>query len=301
MQYEAYIARKAVLLLDFLMYNFMKKFVWLLFGVTLLLACTGKKVETPVVSAVDSLENDTIEVPNDSIEKDTIEINPPRSADELFDDFIYSFSNNRRFQMRRISFPLPVLRDGVEESVIKAKEWEFTPMHLSEECYTTLLNSEQQLELGKDTTVSHVNLEWLDLANEQVRRYVFNKQRGEWRLNALQYLPLNHYPEAKFFHFYQHFASDSVFQRERVMDPVRFVTFDEDDAYQEVDGVIDVDQWFVFRPQLPVDEFVHINYGQVLQERNKRVFVVRGISNSMITIFTFERKEGHWMLTKFEN
>ena len=120
-------------------------------------------------------------------------------------------------------------------------------------------------------------------------------------LYALQYLPLNHYREAKVFRFYQHFASDSVFQRERVMDPVRFVTFDEDDAYQEVDGVIDVDQWFVFRPQLPVDEFVHINYGQVLQERNKRVFVVRGISNSMITIFTFERKEGHWMLTKFEN
>lgn len=37
---------------------------------------------------------------------------PPVAADGLFDDFVYSFMRNQRFQLERIDFPLPNFVDG---------------------------------------------------------------------------------------------------------------------------------------------------------------------------------------------
>ena len=36
----------------------------------------------------------------------------PKAADELFDDFFFNFSANKKLQRKRISFPLPVMKMG---------------------------------------------------------------------------------------------------------------------------------------------------------------------------------------------
>ena len=215
---------------------------FLLFCAVFLWACNNKKKEVLIPPEVSPVENDLLVTEKDTIVKDSIEVLPPRSADELFNDFIFSFSNNPRFQLSRINFPLPVYENDRLVSDLVYKDWEYTHLHLDEEFYATLLDNEQQLSLEKDTTINHVSLEWLDLVSEKVRRYMFDRINGQWKMTALENMSLSHYPEAGFFRFYQHFVTDSLFQRNHVSDLIRFITYDEDEAYQKVDGVID-ERW----------------------------------------------------------
>ena len=71
--------------------------------------CSDKK---PVVA--DSVLADSVA---DSIVADTLEAileeQPmPKAADELFDDFFFNFAGNRKLQVKRILFPLAVVRNG---------------------------------------------------------------------------------------------------------------------------------------------------------------------------------------------
>ena len=59
------------------------------------------KAEPEVASA------DTVEVV-EPVDTDSVVVpEPPKTADENFDDFLYSFMKSRRRQLARISFPLP--------------------------------------------------------------------------------------------------------------------------------------------------------------------------------------------------
>ncbi|MCS2525722.1 DUF4348 domain-containing protein [Bacteroides ovatus] len=65
-----------------------------------------------------------------------------------------------------------------------------------------------------------------------------------------------------FVEFFGHFATDSLFQSQRVREPLAFVTSDPDDDFSILETTLDLNQWFAFKPVLPVDRLSNINYGQ---------------------------------------
>ena len=68
--------------------------------------CTNKKPEQ-----TDSIQSDSVVTATageDSTENLISQAPMPTTADELFDDFVFNFAANRRLQLKRIVFPLPV-------------------------------------------------------------------------------------------------------------------------------------------------------------------------------------------------
>ena len=130
---------------------------------------------------------------------------------------------------------------------------------------------------------------------------MFARENGSWRMNRINYFPISRHKDAGFLNFYEKFATDSVFQSEHLNETIDFITFDEDNHYQKIEGLIESDQWPVFHPELPANDIFNIDYGLGLHNKNVRVVSVRGNSNGMSSMFKFVRHKGVWKLVKFEN
>ena len=110
----------------------MKKWLAALFLVALFVTgCTDRKTGkiTEVLSNDSTEMVDTIAAESD--DPDELIAEEPMSAavDELFDDFIFNFIANRRLQLERIVFPLPVVSDDKEEHIEKSK-WKMEHIRL---------------------------------------------------------------------------------------------------------------------------------------------------------------------------
>lgn len=277
----------------------MKNWVWALGALMILAACSGKKTEVAVqdsVAAIDTLVADTLNI------KEAEEVLPV-NADELFDDFIFDFSQNEKVQLARISFPLSVVNNG-ETTKIRRKEWTYDPLFANRDYYTILYNQEKEQQLEKDTALVNVRVEYLNLDNRLAKRYDFQRYQGHgmWLLcNIVNEQFTQEKDPVDFLDFYQKFANDSIFQREHVTDPLKFITFDPDDDFQVIETTLELDQWFAFRPELPQHELTNVVYGQNYEGANQKLICFRGCGNGLNTILTFQRQEKGWMLTGFED
>lgn len=262
--------------------------------------CTDKK--TPVVEeekevAVDSLETDTL--PTDTV-TDIVEDAPlPKAVDELFDDFFFNFAGNRHMQMSRIQFPLPV-HEGGDTTMLGRKQWRYTHFFMAEGYYTLLLDNEEQDSLSKNSMLDHAEVEKLYMTRNLVEQYVFDRIEGEWRLTSVARKPLSGHPCGSFLNFYQHFASDTVFQTQSLNDFVLMTMPDSDEEFSDVTGAITQEQWPYFKPTLIPDSIIYnVNYGQALTDEHQKVMVVRGVANGLNVSMTFRRKNDQWKLVKF--
>ena len=105
-----------------------------------------------------------------------------------------------------------------------------------------------------------------------------------------------------FVEFFSHFAADSLFQSQRVQDPLAFVTSDPDDDFSILETSLDLNQWFAFKPALPADRLSNINYGQRNDDNSPtKILALKGIGNGFSNILYFKRKAGEWQLYKFED
>ena len=105
-----------------------------------------------------------------------------------------------------------------------------------------------------------------------------------------------------FVEFFGHFATDSLFQSQRVREPLAFVTSDPDDDFSILETTLDLNQWFAFKPVLPVDRLSNINYGQRNDDDSPtKILALKGIGNGFSNILYFRRKAGEWELYKFED
>lgn len=132
-------------------------------------------------------------------------------------------------------------------------------------------------------------MEWINLNKKTVKQYDFQREEGIWKLKALRYEAVRQNANADFLNFYQRFAVDSAFQRRHVSQTVSFKTYDSDN-FETVEGVVDVDQWFAFKPDLPHGVIANVNYGQQYRDNRERVMVISGLSNSMHSVLTFKKK-----------
>lgn len=221
----------------------------------------------------------------------------PVAADELFDDFIFNFASNKRLQLERISFPLPV-NSGSKVDTIQKADWEMEHFFIHQGEYTLIFDSEEQMEQVKSTSVSEAIVEKIFLNKAFVRQFLFSRSSGSWMMTEIRNQTLPRNPNASFLKFYHHFVSDSVFQHESLSEEIEFVGPDPDDDFSQMEGVITPDFWDAFAPELPSRMIYNVVYGRQDENANKKIFVIRGISNGQEVEVTFVRKGEQWKLKK---
>lgn len=259
--------------------------------------CSDKKpAQVHDSTSVDSVVADTQTV--DSTEKLIEETPMPKAADELFDDFVFNFVANRKLQMKRVHFPLPVYHNDKLVKSIGKRAWKMEHFFMHQDYYTLIFDNQKQMNLVKDTAINHVVVEKVFYAKKTVQQFLFNRINGEWMMTSINYKPMYSNMNASFLKFYGHFATDSTFQAEHLHNPVKFVGPDPDDDFSTMSGDIEPETWPAFAPQLPHGMIYNIIYGQKYAESNQKIFVIRGIANGMETILTFKRIHGKWMLIK---
>ena len=259
--------------------------------------CTGKKP----ASDADTLASDTTVADTqamDSTEKLIEETPMPKAADELFDDFVFNFAANRKLQLSRVHFPLPVYRNEKVVKTIDKKHWKMEHFFMRQDYYTLIFDNQKQMKLMKDTTIDHVVVEKVFYHKKTVQQFLFNRINGQWMMTSINYKPMYSNKNASFLKFYGKFATDSTFQAEHLHNPVKFVGPDPDDDFSTMTGDIEPETWPAFAPKLPSSMIYNIIYGQKYNESNQKIFVIRGIANGLETELTFKRIGGKWMLTK---
>lgn len=248
---------------------------------------------------------DTMEFVVDTmwVEEEPQEPVVPASADESFADFLYNFALDEKLQHRRIVFPLPYYMDSKKDSIDK-DEWVHDPLFSQQEFYTMLYDNLDDAELEKDTALTSVRIEWIDLKAKKMKRYYFERLYGWWKLEAIDDATMSKEDNSQedFYDFYERFANDSLFQAERVADPLPFVTPDPDDEFQILETTIQKSQWFAFQPNLPTEHLTNINFGQRLNKNSRtRVIEMRGLGNGFSNTLYFRCRNGEWKLTRFED
>lgn len=267
-------------------------------------SCGGGKKHTDVQEvAMESI--DSIEVVADTLDVEEVEEEQEVStyAERVFADFLYNFATSEKFQLRRIVFPLPYYMDNKKDSIEKA-EWVHDPLFSQQEFYTMLYDDLSDAELEKDTATTSVRIEWIDLKAKKMKRYYFERLYGWWKLEAIDdaMMTKDEGGQEDFYEFYERFANDSLFQAERVADPLPFVVPDPDDEFQILETTIQKAQWFTFQPNLPTGHLTNINYGQRLDRNSQtRVIEMRGFGNGFSNTLYFRCRNGKWKLTRFED
>lgn len=258
-----------------------------------LFACQDKKPVDQQAEVADTMVTDTMVVEHDN------EADPPKSADGLFDDFIYSFMRNRRFQMDRITFPLPNEVDG-KNKPIKREDWTFDPLYVKQDVYTLIFDSEKSVKAEKDTARKQVIVEWVYLNKKRVKQYHFNKIDGIWRMTKLEIHAMTKNDNNDFYVFYDRFSTDADYQSAHILNPFVFNTYDFD-TFQTIEGLLDVSQWPDYKPTLPKHVITNINYGQNYANSRKRVLLLCSPSGGMGCSLTFVKKGRTWMLERLDN
>ena len=280
----------------------MERYFFIMLTVLLgLVSCMGRhKAEATGLDDTDSTEMmaETRQLTPEEELDDLIAQEPlPTAADELFDDFIFNFASNQRLQRERIVFPL-LVSSGAKQEYVEASEWKMEHFFIHQGQYTLMFDSEEQMELVKDTTVSHVVIEKIFLDDDFVRQYLFDRNDGRWMLREIRNQTLLRNPNASFIVFYHQFATDSLFQRESLAEEIVFQGPDPDDDFERLDGVITPDFWDAFAPELPQSMLFNVVYSPQNPASTQKIFVVRGISNGLEQELTFKQQNGVWKLVK---
>ena len=261
------------------------------------IGCSNKK-PSPVDSVLTGRDSLTDTSSVDTMESIIAETPMPKAADELFDDFIFNFAANRSLQRKRIHFPLDVYKNGKKDHQIQRANWKMEHFFMHQDFYTLIFDSRKQMNLVKDTSVSHVVIEKIFFKLKTVEQYLFNRINGQWMLTSINYKPMYQNQNASFLKFYREFVVDSAFQIRSVNDPLSFTGPDPDDDFSTMTGTLAPEQWPMFAPSLPHDMIYNIIYGQKYTESNQKIFVIRGIANGLETELTFRRVGGQWKLMK---
>ncbi len=264
----------------------------------------GKKNTDPFASLTEQIDSLSV-VQRDSVQ-DTIPVVEeviPATADESFADFFYNFASDKDFQLTRVIFPLTTYK-GKQAIRVQKDEWKHDPLFSNDPAYTVLFEREEDMEMEKDTSMHSIQVDIINLNNEHVKRYYFQRKKLAWFLEAINIEKLGHESDGNedFMQFYKQFASDSVFQSERLNDPLGFVTADPDDEFEILETTLEPGQWFAFRPPMIPGKLTNVHYGQKEKlNTDRKIVEFKGFGNGFNNTLYFERHNGIWKLMKFED
>ena len=275
----------------------MKKLHWGAWAFIVIICLQACRKETPaVVEAAPTEDSVNVTV----CDSDTIiEDAPPAAADGLFADFIYDFMRRKQFQLSRIAFPLPVNTNGKEKRIAR-EAWKFDHLFAHQDIYTIIYDNPKALQADKDTTQTHVKVEMIKFKEGTICQYIFNKQRGQWMLTAIDEHSLSGTTDKDFYTFFHKFATNTDFQQSHISNPFDFKTYDYD-SFQELEGILDAAQWVDYRPEMPTNLMVNIRYGKAQPQSKFRALAIISISAGMGCTMEFRHRSKGWMRTRLEN
>lgn len=262
--------------------------------------CTEKKPEPEAVDSTDTILVDTIDTTTvDSAEQIIADTPMPKAADELFDDFFFNFTSNKKLQRSRILFPLTVKTDGVSRK-IQRNEWRMDKFFRTQGYYTLIFDNAKQMALVKDTSVSEVTVEKVYLQKGTVEQYEFLRKDGKWLLAHIDHKGIEETRNASFLTFLGKFVTDDSFQMQSIHDPLTYVGPDPEgeDEQKIVHTEIPAYSWADFLPEVPDEMIYNILYGQHYDSENEKILMFKGISNGLETQLTFKRHGDDWKLVK---
>lgn len=283
----------------------MKKLIVGIFLLGCMCACGGGQKRTETMEAVIE-ETDSLNLEEDTMwMEEWVEEEPelPAKADESFDDFLYNFAIDEKLQTSRIVFPLSCYSDNQKDSVTE-ESWVYDPLFSRMDSYSVLFDRVEDMELQKDTALTSVRIEWIHLKDYRLKRYYFERIKGEWMLEAIDDAAMFQEKNGQedFYEFYARFVNDSLFQSERVSEPLMFVTIDPEDEFHVLETTLEKGQWFAFQPSLSKDFLTNVNYGQRLSKESRhRIVELKGFGNGFYNTLHFRCRNGQWMLTRFED
>ena len=265
-----------------------------------LLSCKDSKM-TNAFDNEDEMEEDSIE----AFVGDTLHLfeeeEPPAAVDELFDDFFYNFIDDARFQGQRIAYPLPC-KEGDESEKLTKQDWAQYDHFKNQEVLSVLYEREQDYALSKDTSMQHVGVEWIQLKDDDVERFQFNRVGGKWMLTEIDKKKRGNMPNGDFLNFYAKFMADTVFQSKSLAEPLKVILTSDDGEEEPQEEFLTVEEWFEMRHSLPLptEEIVNVDYGQACISQNKKTLLLQGISNGMQMKFKFNKDGDDWKLMEIE-
>jgi hypothetical protein len=268
----------------------------------LLASCNGQKAKIDPFKSLTNLVDSANEV-TDSIESDSVqEVPKPIKADETFDDFIFSFASDIKLQQKRIHFPLTFI-NGKSVSKIEQEFWKKDNLFTKQSFYTMIFDKESDMDLMTTTHLKSAKFEWFYMTTNKIKAYNFKREsNGAWMLNSISINSINSNQNENFLEFFHKFASDSIFQRSRIHEPLTFVTTDPDDDFSILETTMEINQWFAFSPDLPTVRLSNINYGQSnSDESNTKIVAMKGLGNGFSNTLYFKRQGNQWEFYKFED
>lgn len=255
-------------------------------------------------SSSDETTNDSINSADEKLDTLNLfdEVEPPVSADELFVDFFFNFAADPKYQSQRIKFPLP-MKDNDARLDITPDDWHQFNRFKAQEFYSVIYERENDLELQKDTSLSHVCVQWIDLKDEYIEEFNFRRIKGKWMLTDIVKEDMKNSPNGSFLKFYAQFVSDSVYQREAIVSPLKFITLQEDPDEPTLTEELSVDEWFSMQSDMPVitDVIANIDFGQTCISQNRKKILMEGVSNGLCIKFKFDKVGNQWRLFEVEN
>ncbi len=283
----------------------LNKYIVLIFIGIFLFSCGNKKKES-IVKKIDTIEIAIDTIPrakeDTTKQKDKPETEEPEVVrNEYFDDFIFHFATDKKFQPKRIVFPLPYYKED-NALRIEKHEWEHDKLFSEHNYYTLLFDNEDELEMPGDTDQNSIQLEWIYMKSLLVKKYYFERINGKWILEAINLHAFEEDRSRDFVNFFINFSTDSIFQSKHLANPLEFVTIDPDDDFDILETTIDKNQWFAFKPELPNEKFTNINYGQKNDDNSyTKIVHLKGIGNGFCNTLFFRKKQESWELFKFED
>lgn len=258
---------------------------------------TSEDVEVPVIDTIDISLSDSLEM--QEIFSDKTYPEKQRSW-ESFGDFLITFVSDSLEQVKRIDFPLKYQSDNNTQTIAQAS-WRYDSLFLAENCYTMLFDDEADMEMIGDTLQQNVRLDWYLLNEKVLKCYQFVAIHGKWMLNGIEETKRKG-SDNDFISFYTRFVNDSIFQRKHICMPLQYVTLDPDDEFSVLETSLDIDQWFAFKPLLPIRYLSNIAYGQSNDDTSKvKIVRVNGLDNGYTTIYYFRRLSKGWELYRYED
>lgn len=207
----------------------------------------------------------------------------PKAADEVFDDFLFSYISNGSFARERTVGAVCELTMDDDGAAVMIYE------------------RENDLELQKDTSLQQVTVEQVEWDGNVIHNYRFGKRHGQWFLTEEDDDDISDNPNASFLVFLKDFFTDSLYRHESLQLPLQFRFYSEEDEGM-IETELSYEEWSELYNDLPrLDDIMYnVDYGQSLISSNRKSLLLKGLSNGLSMKFHFGFSEGRWQLMEVE-
>lgn len=272
-------------------------------AILVLLSCGGKETQTSNSVPEEEEMEDSISLQEEVEEELGLSEETTPNLDGVFNDFLFAYLHSRTLRQERTARPLRLEYTERPTEMLEDFDAEFEFGFLSGEYFTTLYGNVSQMQAEDDEELeedSIVSLQRINLNDGTIRNFVFVREEGRWQLDAIREATFNDDDLCDFLSFYARFCSDSLFQTQSIANPLQIVLQDPDDEEENINGIIDADQWQTFCSEVPSGIISNIRKGQHYGG-HRLVMRKSGLSNGLQEVFTFTKEKTGWHLTKYEN